>query len=230
MVMREAISRHMENPAIEKRDLVLVDSKSDISLSGIQLAPAKELLRIDLELVAAMQDSLTDSKFAKYMEHKNRQFDAVQLYKELGEECRQLKYWTDQLAGSGRDQNMTSETKSAMMLNLSNVARTFEAGYRSSKVSKGLDDDLKTALDRCLKDFPELKEALLAPWSDIDVRDQIEVLKSSKSELKRLAGSKAPETRYSKDFALSEKAELAAAESAADVSWLAIDVRPNQRN
>lgn len=125
MVMREAIARQKHNQVTEERDLVLLDSKSDISLSGIQLAPAKELLRIDLELIAAMQESLKDSKFAKHMEHKNRKFDAVQLYKELGDEARQVKYWTDQLAGSGYNQNLTAETKSAMMLNLTNIARTF---------------------------------------------------------------------------------------------------------
>ncbi|KAI4176961.1 MAG: hypothetical protein LQ346_007751 [Caloplaca aetnensis] len=223
MVMREAIARQKHNQVTEERDLVLLDSKSDISLSGIQLAPAKELLRIDLELIAAMQESLKDSKFAKHMEHKNRKFDAVQLYKELGDEARQVKYWTDQLAGSGYNQNLTAETKSAMMLNLTNIARTFETGFKTGKVSKDLDRDLKSATAQFLKDFPELEqEVSLTGRNDFDAIDQINMLKSSNIELKRLAGANAPERRYTKDFALSEKAKLATAEDAADTSALSI--------
>lgn len=125
MVMMEAIACLKENPATEERDLVLSKSGSDISLSNIQLAPAKDLLKIDLQLIAAMQESLEDSKFAKYMEHKNRKFDAVKLYKDLGEEARQMRYWANQLANTSGNQTMTSETQTAMMLNLTNIARTF---------------------------------------------------------------------------------------------------------
>ena len=125
MVMTQTIARQVRNPATEERELVLLGSESDLSLQNVEPGPAKDLLQIDLQLIAAMQSSLEDSKFAKYMDHKNRKFDAVQLYKELGNEARQMKYWADKLANNSDGRSMTSETQAAMMLNLMNVARTF---------------------------------------------------------------------------------------------------------
>lgn len=125
MVMTQTIARQVRNPATEERELVLLESESDLSLQNVEPGPAKDLLQIDLQLIAAMQSSLEDSKFAKYMDHKNRKFDAVQLYKELGNEARQMKYWADKLANNSDGRSMTSETQAAMMLNLTNIARTF---------------------------------------------------------------------------------------------------------
>lgn len=90
-------------------------------------------------------------------------------------------------------------------------------------MSKDLDRDLKSATAQFLKDFPELEqEVSLTGRNDFDAIDQINMLKSSNIELKRLAGANAPERRYTKDFALSEKAKLATAEDAADTSALSI--------
>lgn len=132
MVLKETIAHQRENPALDERDLVLIKSDSEISLPSLAPAHAKDLLRIDLQYIAAMQNSLKDSKFAKYMEHKNLKFDAVQLYKDLEEGGRQMRYWTRMLEGSTEDQSMTPETETAMILNLTRIARTFgESDQRS---------------------------------------------------------------------------------------------------
>ncbi|KAL8722598.1 MAG: hypothetical protein Q9225_000954 [Loekoesia sp. 1 TL-2023] len=220
MVMMEALARQKENPATEERDLVLSKTGSDISLSNVELAPARDLLKIDLQLIAAMQESLKDSKFAKYMEHKNPKFDAVRLYKDLGEEARQMRYWVNQLANTSDNQSMTPETQTAMMLNLTNIARTFEAGYKSDKIGQNLSHDLKLVLDQCSKDFPELRETISAPLPDSDAPDPLDILKLSNTELKKLAGSEAPEMRYTKDFALREKAKQSAADSSSGIEGI----------
>ena len=74
-------------------------------------------------------------------------------------------------------------------------------------------------MDQCLKDYPELEAVLTSPVSESKTFEPVEVLKSAIMELKRLAGSKAPEKAYTKDFTLSEKAELAAAERALTTSY-----------
>ena len=133
MVLKETIAHQRENPALDERDLLLIKSDSEISLPSLAPAHATDLLRIDLQYIAAMQNSLKDSKFAKYLEHKNLKFDAVQLHKDLEEEGRQMKYWTRMLEGS-EDQSMTPETQTAMILNLTRIARTFgESDQRSSE-------------------------------------------------------------------------------------------------
>ncbi|KAL8736255.1 MAG: hypothetical protein Q9166_000410 [cf. Caloplaca sp. 2 TL-2023] len=218
MVMTQTIARQVRNPATEERELVLLESESDLSLQNVEPGPAKDLLQIDLQLIAALQSSLEDSKFAKYMDHRKRKFDAVQLYKELGNEARQMKYWADKLANNSDGCSMTSETQAAMMLNLTNIARTFAAGFRSEKTSKHLDHDLQTVLQQCARDFPELEGVLEPSLGEDDKIDPLDVLKSSNVELRKLAGSKAPSTRYTEDFALSEKAKLAAEYSAASAS------------
>ena len=132
MVLKETIAHKRENPAMDERDLLLIKSNSEISMPNLAPPHAKDLLRIDLQYIAAMQNSLKDSKFAKYMEHKNRKFDAVQLYKDLEEQGRQMKYWASMLEGSTENQSMTQETQTAMILNLTRVARTFgESSQRS---------------------------------------------------------------------------------------------------
>ena len=74
-------------------------------------------------------------------------------------------------------------------------------------------------MDQCLKDYPELEAVLTSPLPESKTFDPVEVLKSGVMELKKLAGSKAPEKAYTKDFTLSEKAKLAAAEGASTTSY-----------
>ena len=132
MVMKETIVHQRENPALDERDLLLIRSDSEISLLSLAPTHAKDLLRIDLQYIAAMQNSLKDSKFAKYMEDKNLKFDAVQLHKDLEEGGRQMRYWTRMLEGSTENKSMTPETETAMILNLARIARTFgESDHRS---------------------------------------------------------------------------------------------------
>ena len=108
---------------MDDRDLLLIKSNSEISLPNFAPAHAKDLLRIDLQYIAAMQNSLKDPQFAIYMEHE---FDAVQqLHEDLEKEGRQMRYWTSMLKGSTENQSMTPETQTAMILNLTRVARTF---------------------------------------------------------------------------------------------------------
>ena len=124
MLLKETLAQQKGNPAMDEQDLVLVNSDSNTSLSSLLPAPAKSLLSIDLQLVAAMQASLKESKFAKYMEHEDPKFDAGQIYKDLEVESRQMRYWTSQIGGSG-DKSMTAETQEAMILNLARFARTY---------------------------------------------------------------------------------------------------------
>lgn len=88
MVMEERMARQRVNAAVEERDIVLVKSDSQISIPNSQLKPAKNLFRIDLQLVAAMQESLRDSKFARYMGDKALGVDLEQLHKDYGEQGR----------------------------------------------------------------------------------------------------------------------------------------------
>lgn len=214
MVLKETIAHQRENAAVDERDLILIKSDSEISLPSLPPAPAKDLLRIDLQLIAAMQNSLKDSQFAKYMEHRNLKFDATQLYKDLEEESRQMKYWASQLGSSNENQSMTSETQAAMVLNLTRIARTFAAGFKSTKTSRDLDTETQTILDQCVKKFPEFEAALTSPLPESKSFEPLDVLRSSNVEFKQLARSKAPELKYTNDFALSEKGKLAAAERA----------------
>lgn len=86
------------------------------------------------------------------------------------------------------------------------------AGFKSTKTSKDLDDETQTILAQCLMDYPVLEAALASPLPESKTFELVDVLKSANLELKKLVGSKAPEKQYTKDFALSKKAQLAAAE------------------
>ena len=88
------------------------------------------------------------------------------------------------------------------------------AGFKPTKSTNNLDDETWTILDQCLQDYPELEALLTSPLPESETLELIDVLKSGNRELKRLAGSKAPEKTYTKDFTLSKKAKLAAAERA----------------
>ena len=75
-----------QNPALDEREMVLIKSDSEVSLSNMRSEPAKELLEIDLELIAAMKESLKDPKYVKHMEHKNPKFDAIEMLEEVSKE------------------------------------------------------------------------------------------------------------------------------------------------
>lgn len=124
MVIMAMLARQQENPAIDDRELVLIKSESELGEPDLRPGPAKELLKIDLELIAAMQESLRDSKYAKHLEHKNPKFDAKQLYQDLREESRQTRYWTKKLEMVS-EKDTTAETQTAMVLNLARIARAF---------------------------------------------------------------------------------------------------------
>ena len=123
MVFQTVLARQTQNPALDERAMLLLKSESDISLSNIRSATTKKLLEAGLELIAAMRESLTVTKYVKYMEEKEPAIDPEQLYKQLGEESAQVKYWTSKLAEE--KDGMTEETQAAMMLNLARIARVF---------------------------------------------------------------------------------------------------------
>ena len=125
MVLKDTIAHQKKDPAINERDIPLLKSNSESSLPDLAPGYAKDLLRIDLQGIADLQNSLKDSEFEKYMEHKSFKFDKVQLHKELEEEARQLRYWTSMLKESTEKQSMTKETRTAMIFNLMRIARTF---------------------------------------------------------------------------------------------------------
>ena len=125
MVMKETVFQHTQNSAMDERELVLIKSESNTSLPSLQSASAKALLKINLQLIAAMQNSLKDSKYAKYMEHKSLEASPGQLCEDLDKAGRQMKYWAGQLGASSEGRMMTAETQEAMMLNLTRIARTF---------------------------------------------------------------------------------------------------------
>lgn len=124
MVMREAIVQQKATIATDDRDMVLVESQSSTSLPSLGSEPVNSILKIDIELIAAMQESLKDSKYAKYMEQKNPNFDARGLYREMTEQGRQMKYWSKELEAD-REQKTTPETHQAVMLNLARIAQIF---------------------------------------------------------------------------------------------------------
>ena len=125
LVFKTALASRKQNLALDERELVLIKSASEISLSGIQSQSAKELLEVDLELIAAMQESLRDTKYAKYLAHKEPRFNAKKMYEDMVEESRQVKYWTCKLAESSEKQKMTLKTEQAMMLHLAKIAQVF---------------------------------------------------------------------------------------------------------
>lgn len=123
MVFRTVLARQKQNPALDEREMLLLKSESDISLSSMGSDPIRELLKVDLELIAAMRESLKDTKYAEYMGENEPAFDPKQLYKELGEGSAQIKYWTSKIAEE--EHGITQETQAAMTLNLARIARVF---------------------------------------------------------------------------------------------------------
>ena len=115
-LLRATIVSQRERPTTDEPDMIIIKSDSDARLSTLKPTPTKDLLTIDLQLIAAMQNSLMDLKFAKYLEHKNKNFD---------EQGRQMKYWASQLGSSDGPQDVATETQTALMCNLARIARTF---------------------------------------------------------------------------------------------------------
>ena len=100
-------------------------ARTDVAAAVVEQDPARALLKIDIALIAAMRESLKDRKHAKYLENKDPSLDAQQLSEALGEQSRQITYWTKKLEESDAGHGMTPKTKQAMMLNLARIARTF---------------------------------------------------------------------------------------------------------
>lgn len=90
-----------------------------------------------------------------------------------------------------------------------------EAQFKSAHTDRDLYPEIDNVLEQCLKQYPEVGASPVPGSEDFDI---LETLKSSNLELKKLATSKAPELRYGRDFALSEKAKKAAAERAAKLA------------
>lgn len=124
IIFKTVLARQTQNPALDEREMFLLKSESDISLSDMKSEPIKELLKVDLELIAAMRESLKGTKYVEYIQQEEPTFDPERLYKELGEESAQVKYWTSKLAEENPD-NISEETQEAMTLNLARIARVF---------------------------------------------------------------------------------------------------------
>ena len=143
LVLKAFIYYRNGNSALLNRELVLKPNESnayekpnenwpaqelartDVAAAVVEQDPARELLKIDMALIAAMRESLKDRKHAKYLENKDTSLDALQLSEALGEQSRQITYWSKKLEESDAGHGMTPKTKQAMMLNLARIARTF---------------------------------------------------------------------------------------------------------
>lgn len=77
---------------------------------------------------------------------------------------------------------------------------------------------IKDILDQCSKDYPVLDADLKLPLTESDAVKSLDVLRSSNTELRRLAGAKSPGEQYAKDFRLQVKAKLEAEERAKNSS------------
>lgn len=124
MVFKAVFARQKHNPALDERKMILLKSESNISLSNMRSGPMKDLLKVDLELIAAMRESLKDTKYVEYLEQQGKSFDHEKVYKELGKESALVKYWTNKLAAEGNE-GITAETQTAMTYNLARIARAF---------------------------------------------------------------------------------------------------------
>lgn len=124
MVIMAMRARQQEIPAVDDHELVLIESGSELGEPNLQSGPVNELLKIDLELIAAMQEPLRDPKYAKHLEHDNPKFDVKQLCQDLGEESRQTRYWTKKLEMVS-EKGTTAKIQTAMVLNLARIARAF---------------------------------------------------------------------------------------------------------
>lgn len=123
LVFKAVFARQKHNPALDERKMILLKSESNISLSNMKSGPMKDLLKVDLELIAAMRESLKDTKYVEYLGQQGKSFDHEKVYEELGKESALVKYWTNKLA-EGND-GITECTEVAMSCNLARIARAF---------------------------------------------------------------------------------------------------------
>lgn len=117
------LSMLKQNPALDEREMVLLKAPEVASTNSNE--PVSELLKIDLELIAAMQDSLRSSTYAKYFESKNTVVGAKELQSRLTNEKHQLAYWINKLNLASEKYGKSDETDSAVIVNLARVARAF---------------------------------------------------------------------------------------------------------
>lgn len=123
IVFATALVGQTQNASLDKREMFLLKSESDISLSNMRSGPLRELLKVDLNFIAALRESLKDSKYVEHIGQQDAKFDPKKLIEELGEEGAQIKYWTSKLAEG--NQGTAKETESAMAENLARIARVF---------------------------------------------------------------------------------------------------------
>ena len=209
MVILATIAAQKQKPGLDEREMILSKSQSEISLSTMPAGPVKELLEVDLELVAAMRESLKDTKYAKYLEHESPNFDAKRMDEDLHEACRQMKYWTGKLQEDG--QSMTTDTNTAVAVHLARIANTFSSSFMPVKPRKDLDrEKIQSLIQQCLARFPEASgpstvetpSKAISAISKVSTSRALDFLKESNLELRSLAGSKAPQTPYLRDFEL----------------------------
>lgn len=112
------------NPALDKRDMLLLKDESK-NLPGVESGPVSKLLKLDLQLIAAMQESLKDTEYVKFWKDKKPNFDAKLLLQLLAEEKNEVAYWTKRLERASDDDNYTDETKNAILINLARIAKAF---------------------------------------------------------------------------------------------------------
>ncbi len=212
-----------QNPALDEREMLLLREESE-DLPEFGSEPVGKLLKLDLQLIAAMQESLKDTKYVKSLEDKKPVFDAKMLLQRLAEEKKEVTYWTRRLERASGDKNYTDETKNATLINLARIAKAFgedddpdihwaqwhftdsklEANYKPSVDRKSSHfEDVNTIIQTLLP--VELADVLSSDFfatKDEDPDLALEALRSSKLELKRLSGSKDPDWSYQQDFAL----------------------------
>ena len=123
IAMKTVILNQIQNPALEEREMTLIKTESEMSLGELDSGPVKNLLSLDLELIAAMQESLRETKYAQYLADKSPNFNAKKFLEELSEQKSQIKYWTRRLEERG--QSASKETDTAIVLNLARIARVF---------------------------------------------------------------------------------------------------------
>jgi len=113
-----------QNSALDEREMLLLSEESE-DLPEFGSEPVGKLLKLDLQLIAAMQESLKDTKYVKSLEDKKPVFDAKLLLQRLAEEKKEVTYWTRRLERASGDDNYTDETKNAILINLARVAKAF---------------------------------------------------------------------------------------------------------
>lgn len=216
----------MQNPALDEREMLLLkDELEDLPDFGdFASKPVSKLLKLDLELIAAMQESLKDTKYIKSLQTRKPIFNAKILLQRLAEEKKEITYWTKRLEKASGDRDYTIETETAILMNLARIAKAFgetddsdirlgqlktadsmlEANYKPTTNERAANvEDIDTIIESLLP--AELADVL---WSDFfapkdeDPYSALEALRSSKLELKRLSGAKDPDWSYQKDFAL----------------------------